>query len=106
MIYWISIYSSDAKGMKKAAEKLTGVQLSEMDRMFRSACQGMDSPDMRNIYEQHRRKPLFYHVSADTGLRYHIDVNRRKGTVAILSVEADHGRLICAERGSHKIMAA
>lgn len=106
MSYWIPVYVYSAKGMKKAAEHLNAVQLSEMDSMFRCACQGMDSPDIRRIHEQHHKKTLFYHLSADTGLRYRIEINRRKGTVSILSVEADHGRLLCTDSGRRKKAAA
>ena len=72
---------------------LNPAQFAEMDYIFRSACQGLDSPDIRKIYEQHSKKSLFYHLSSDTGLRYHFDINKRKGTVVILSVDADNKRI-------------
>ena len=106
MKYWIPVYVYSRKGMKKAAKYLKAAQLAEMDGMFRSACQGMDSPDMKRIYEQHRKKTLFYHISTNTGLRYHFEISKKKGTVSILSVDAEYGRLVCNEQSSRCTAAA
>ena len=93
MTYWISIYSSTGKKWSSSTDCLNPAQFAEMDYIVRSACQGRDSPDIRKIYEQHSKKSLFYHLSSDTGLRYHFDINKRKGTVVILSVDADNKRI-------------
>lgn len=93
MIYWITVYSCTGKKWSSSAERLGPAQFAEMDYLFRSACQGMDSPDIRNIWEQHKKSSLFYHLSADTGLRYRFEINKRKGTAVIRSVDADHKRL-------------
>lgn len=105
MTYWVSIYSSTGKKWSSSTDRLNPAQFAEMDYIFRSACQGLDSPDIRKLYEQHRKKSLFYHLSSDTGLRYHFDINKRKGTVVIRSVDADNRR-ISSEKGRQGRTAA
>lgn len=98
MIYWIPIYVHSGRSLKKSADRMNGEQLAEMDYIFRSACQGLDSPDIRRIYEQHKKKNLFYHINENTGMRYHFEINRKKGTVTILSVDADNKKLACVNK--------
>ncbi|MGN0292942.1 MAG: hypothetical protein ACI4D3_02945 [Lachnospiraceae bacterium] len=106
MIYWIPIYSSTGRRWNSNADRLDSKQFSEMDYIFRSACQGLNSPDINKIYEQHRRKSLFYHLSGHTGLRYHMEINKRRGTVVILSVEADNTRISSPAKGRRGRAAA
>lgn len=111
MIYWIPIYTHSGKCMKKNAVRLNRVQVAEMDYIFRSACQGLDSPDIRRMYEQHKKSNLFFYRSTDTGMRYHLQVNRKTGAVVILNVDVDHSRLDPEDsafsiRGKHRNPAA
>ncbi|MDD7390316.1 MAG: hypothetical protein PUG60_11840 [Lachnospiraceae bacterium] len=99
MTYWISIYSHAGKKWSSHAESLNAAQFTEMDYLFRSACQGMESSDIRKIYEQHRKSSLFYHLSKDTGLRYRFEINKRKGTAVIRSIDVDYARISSSGKG-------
>ena len=97
MIYWIPVYTCSGRKWKKNEGRLSRKQLAEMDYILKSACLGLDFPDIRKIYEEHRQKKLFYHMSENTGLRYHFEVDKKTGEVTILSVDVDNKKLTSAD---------
>lgn len=100
MAFWINIYSRTGKKWSSSTDRLNPAQFAEMDYIFRSACLGLDSPDIRKIYEQHRKSTLFYHLSDETGLRYRFEINKRRRTALICSVDADHTKIAPLDKGS------
>ena len=86
MAQWIEVYGKKRNDSSRLLKK----QVDHMAYMFQGICQGFTSDFVQNLLEENGNKKLFRHIDAESGMRYQIEVDYRKGFVTILSVDADY----------------
>ncbi|MDO5409109.1 MAG: hypothetical protein Q4F21_01505 [Lachnospiraceae bacterium] len=94
MISWRNVYSFSGKGGNENLSLLSVYQYSDIECVVRNAYQGLQSEFMQQLYVRYGCKRSFVYVNQKIGLRYQFKVNRKNGSVTVMSIDADSKMMI------------
>lgn len=93
MANWITVYKQKGNKIKEDIGRLNSEQKKELTEMFRGVSMGLESEFVQDLMAAHRNKNWFRHINPVTGMRYEIDVDKRRNIVKILAVDAEFSTL-------------